>query len=197
MYSNQFDFKAILNQAALIPQVNDLSIDQLIAMPDAMFGTLSDTQLEALAQRASLITRQRFGHVMRFFVPLYLSNECYNNCTYCGFSYDRDIDRYTLSDDEIIENVQILVNKGFQHILLLTGEAAKTVEMSYFERVLPLIRPYVAQLGMEVQPLEESDYRQLIELGLDAVTVYQETYHKDHYLMHHLSGETRKRMAPS
>ena len=64
-----------------------------------------------------------------------------NNCTYCGFSYDRDIDRYTLSDVEIIENVQILVNKGFQHILLLTGEAAKTVEMTYFERVLPLIRP--------------------------------------------------------
>ena len=117
------------------------SIDALCARPYAIFSELSDAQLEALAQRARQITRQRFGSTMRFFVPLYLSNECYNNCTYCGFSYDRDIERYTLSDKEILDNVKILVNKGFQHLLLLTGEAAKTVEMSYFERVLPLIRP--------------------------------------------------------
>ena len=192
MYSNQFDFKYILNRAEVIPASTDRSIDQLLATPDAIFGVLSDSQLEALAQRAAFITQQRFGHVMRFFVPLYLSNECYNNCTYCGFSYDRDIERYTLNDEEILENVQILVNKGFQHILLLTGEAAKTVEMTYFERVLPLIRPHVSQLGMEVQPLDQPDYERLIELGLDAVTVYQETYHKDHYLMHHLSGKKRR-----
>ncbi|RAP24740.1 2-iminoacetate synthase ThiH [Candidatus Marinamargulisbacteria bacterium SCGC AG-343-K17] len=192
MYSEQFCFKSTEEQRLLLGDGTHLTVDELLTQPYAVFSDINDQQLEALAQRASLITRQRFGHVMRFFVPLYLSNECYNNCTYCGFSYDRDIDRYTLSDAEIVENVQILVNKGFQHILLLTGEAAKTVEMTYFERVLPLIRPYVAQLGMEVQPLEESDYRQLIELGLDAVTVYQETYHKDHYLMHHLSGKKRR-----
>jgi 2-iminoacetate synthase len=91
-----------------------------------------------------------------------------------------------------MDNVQALVNRGFQHILLLTGEAQKTVEMAYFERVLPLIRPHVSQLGMEVQPLEEADYSRLIACGLDAVTVYQETYHKDHYLMHHLSGKKRR-----
>ena len=64
--------------------------------------------------------------------------------------------------------------------------------MTYFERVLPLIRPHVSQLGMEVQPLDQSDYKALVTLGLDAVTVYQETYHKDHYLMHHLSGKKRR-----
>ena len=66
MYSNQFDFKYILNRAEVIPASTDQSIDQLLATPDAIFGVLSDSQLEALAQRAAFITQQRFGHVMRF-----------------------------------------------------------------------------------------------------------------------------------
>ena len=193
MYSEQFSFKDTVSKRDHLPMVvGELGIDELLAQPYAIFSDVSDDQLEALAQRASAITRQRFGKVMRFFVPLYLSNECYNNCTYCGFSFDRNIHRYTLSDDEVVANVNILVDKGFQHLLLLTGEAQKTVEMTYFERVLPLIRPHVSQLGMEVQPLEESDYQRLIACGLDAVTVYQETYHKDQYLVHHLSGKKRR-----
>lgn len=193
MYSDWFSFESTLAEVSRLSTVPpNQSIDALCARPYAIFSELSDAQLEALAQRARQITRQRFGSTMRFFVPLYLSNECYNNCTYCGFSYDRDIERYTLSDKEILDNVKILVNKGFQHLLLLTGEAAKTVEMSYFERVLPLIRPHVAQLGMEVQPLDQLDYERLVTLGLDSVTVYQETYHKDHYLIHHLSGKKRR-----
>ena len=64
--------------------------------------------------------------------------------------------------------------------------------MNYFKRVLPLIRPHVSQLGMEVQPLNHQDYVDLIQLGLDSLTVYQETYHKEHYLIHHLSGKKRR-----
>tara|TARA_Y100001935_G_scaffold241189_1_gene230390 strand:- start:2391 stop:3488 length:1098 start_codon:yes stop_codon:yes gene_type:complete len=193
MYSERFSFDETVAKRERIPSSRpNNTIDQLLLTPYNVFTDLTNDQLEALAQRAAYITKQRFGNVMRFFVPLYLSNECYNNCTYCGFSYDRNIDRYTLNDTEVIDNVQALVSRGFQHILLLTGEAQKTVEMPYFERILPLIRPHVSQLGMEVQPLEEADYSRLIVCGLDAVTVYQETYHKDHYLMHHLSGKKRR-----
>ena len=192
MYSKIFNFQDTLKKRLSIHSYPHLSIDELLERPYAIFSQITDEQLELLAQKATLITKQRFGNVMRFFVPLYLSNECFNNCTYCGFSYDRNIDRYTLSDAEIIENVELLVNKGFQHLLLLTGESAKNVEMNYFRRVLPLIRPKVAQLGMEVQPLSVEDYSELIALGLDSVTVYQETYQKDHYLMHHLSGKKRR-----
>jgi 2-iminoacetate synthase len=44
---------------------------------------------EALPQMAELaerLTRQRFGNTIGFYVPLYLSNLCANDCTYCGFS---------------------------------------------------------------------------------------------------------------
>ncbi|MGA0242456.1 MAG: 2-iminoacetate synthase ThiH [Candidatus Marinamargulisbacteria bacterium] len=194
MYSQVFSFQETCDKYHTLKNtsVKGMPLEALIQTPYALFGDLDNDQLEMLAQRAQAITRQRFGHVMRFFIPLYLSNECFNHCTYCGFSYERKIDRYTLSEAEVDMNIDILVKRGFQHVLLLTGEASKTVEMTYFKRILPRIRSRVAQLGMEVQPLSTADYRTLIDLGLDAVTVYQETYHKDRYLMHHLSGKKRR-----
>ena len=192
MYSSVYSFSHLSDAYDALRKSSHSSIDDYLAQPYAVFGELTDDQLEALAQRARLITRQRFGNMIRFFIPLYLSNECYNKCTYCGFSYDHDIPRYTLTDDEIKANVDAIVEKGFQHILLLTGESQKNVEMDYFKRVLPLIRPKVAQLGMEVQPLDTDEYQALIDLGLDQITVYQETYHKDRYLMHHISGKKRR-----
>jgi 2-iminoacetate synthase len=192
MYSEQFSFANTLKDYNHL--CSHLSIDNPFntGSPYSLFSDLTDFQLENLAQESQRLTRQRFGHVMRFFIPLYLSNECFNNCTYCGFSYNRKIDRYTLSDSEIESNVTFLSNRGFKHILLLTGESAKNVEMSYFKRVLPIIKPHVSQLGMEVQPLDTNEYAELIQLGLDSITVYQETYHKDHYLIHHLSGKKRR-----
>ena len=192
MYSSTFSFdETLIKQNQIIDQPT-ASIHDLLAQPYAIFSNLTDHQLESLAQYSRTITRQRFGNMVRLFIPLYLSNECFNKCTYCGFSYDHDIDRYTLSDSEIESNLSVITKKGFQHILLLTGESQKTVEMDYFKRVLPIIRPKVSLLAMEVQPLDFDDYVSLIQLGLDQITVYQETYHKDRYLIHHISGKKRR-----
>ncbi|MEI6655156.1 MAG: 2-iminoacetate synthase ThiH, partial [Verrucomicrobiota bacterium] len=64
------------------------------------FGLLIDgagEPLESLARRSQQLTRRHFGKTMRLFAPLYLSNECVNNCSYCGFSRDAAILRTTLS----------------------------------------------------------------------------------------------------
>src|SRR3954454_13970760 len=58
--------------------------------------------LEELCHRAQVITRQRFGKVIRLFAPLYLCNECINKCRYCGFSEDNPILRVTLAVDELL-----------------------------------------------------------------------------------------------
>lgn len=51
----------------------------------ALISPAAAPYLEPLAQRAQQLTRQRFGNVVSFYVPLYLSNLCANDCTYCGF----------------------------------------------------------------------------------------------------------------
>ena len=47
--------------------------------------------MEAMAQRSHDLTLRHFGRVIRFFAPLYVSNECINVCKYCGFSRDNPI----------------------------------------------------------------------------------------------------------
>ena len=67
----------------------------------ALISPAASEILETLGRRAHLMTQQRFGKVIRLFAPLYLSNECINNCTYCGFSRDNPILRVTLSLAEV------------------------------------------------------------------------------------------------
>jgi 2-iminoacetate synthase len=87
--------------------------------------------LEQLGVCSSHITRQRFGKVMRLFAPLYLSNECINNCKYCGFSRDNPILRLTLTVEELRREAQALVDQGFRNILLVAGEHPKFVSTGY------------------------------------------------------------------
>ena len=67
----------------------------------ALLSPAASGYLEPLAQRAQRLTRQRFGNVVSFYVPLYLSNLCANDCTYCGFSMSNRIKRKTLDEADI------------------------------------------------------------------------------------------------
>ncbi|SFA43033.1 tyrosine lyase ThiH [Pedobacter suwonensis] len=158
------DFKALISPAAL-PYIEDM------------------------AQISQRLTLDRFGRVIQMYIPLYLSNECNNICTYCGFSYDNKVRRRTLNSMEIMQEVAVIKGMGYDHVLLVTGEANQTVHTDYFKKVLDLISPHFAHISMEVQPLDVEDYEILIPHGLNTVLVYQETYHQDDYRKHHPKGK--------
>lgn len=145
--------------------------------------------LEDMAQISQRLTLDRFGRVIQMYIPLYLSNECNNICTYCGFSYDNKVRRRTLNPMEIMQEVAVIKGMGYDHVLLVTGEANQTVHTDYFKKVLDLISPHFSHISMEVQPLDVADYETLIPHGLNTVLVYQETYHQDDYRKHHPKGK--------
>ena len=153
----------------------------------ALISPAAEAYLFEMVAKSEQLTLQRFGKTVSLFAPLYLSNTCANECTYCGFSMSNAIKRLTLDEGQIQSEIRAIKEKGFDHILLVTGETKK-VSMPYFERMLPLFKPAFSQLSMEVQPLETSEYKQLQGMGLDGVLVYQETYRRKTYLEHHLRG---------
>ena len=155
----------------------------------ALISPAAAPYLEQMARISQQLTLKRFGKAIQLYVPLYLSNECHNICTYCGFSYDQSIKRKTLSPVELMQEVALIKSMGYEHILLVSGEANQSVHVDYFKNVLKLLRPHFAHISMEVQPLEREDYQQLIPLGLDTVLVYQETYHQKNYKSHHPKGK--------
>lgn len=155
----------------------------------ALISPAAVPYLEEMAALSQRLTMKRFGKVIQMYVPLYLSNECKNICTYCGFSFDNKVKRKILSPMEIMSEVSVIKDMGYDHVLLVTGEDNENVHVDYFKKVLDLIRPRFAHISMEVQPLDLEDYQQLTPYGLNTVLVYQETYHKEDYKKHHPKGK--------
>lgn len=154
----------------------------------ALISPAAKPYIEQMAQMSKMLTRKRFGNTMQMYAPMYLSNECHNRCTYCGFSYNNKIHRKILNDEEILKEIHFLKSKGYDHLLMVTGEANAKVGVDYFENAIRLVKPYFANISLEVQPLEEAEYKRLAGAGLYAVLVYQETYHKEEYKKHHPKG---------
>ncbi len=145
--------------------------------------------LRDMVMKSMQLTRKRFGRTINMYVPLYLTNLCTNKCAYCGFSSDNKFARTVLTLEEIEAECKAIQDLGFQNILLVTGESERRGGMDYFRQVLPVVKPYAAYLQMEVQPLNTEDYAELKTLGLDSVSVYQETYHPATYKAVHLAGK--------
>jgi len=153
-----------------------LKKSELVERFENLIAPKSDQALEAMAQASRSLTRQNFGRTMRLFAPLYLSNECINNCRYCGFSRDNPILRVTLDVDEVVAEGQHLAHQGFRQILLVAGEHPKFVSRDYLAECVRALAPDFSSISIEVGPMETEDYVPVVEAGAEGLVVYQETY---------------------
>ena len=144
--------------------------------------------LEPLGRRAQQLTQQRFGKVVRLFAPLYLSNECINNCQYCGFSRDNPILRVTLSQEEVRREADAILAQGFRNILLVAGEHPKFVSSNYLAESVRTLHGDVPSISLEVGPMSAEDYRPIVQAGAEGLVVYQETYDPALYDQLHTAG---------
>jgi 2-iminoacetate synthase len=157
----------------------------------ALISSKSDAELEGLAQEAHTLTLKNFGRTMRLFAPLYLSNECINNCRYCGFSRDNPILRVTLSRDQVVAEGRHLAHEGFRHILLVAGEHPKFVSQDYLAECVRALAPDFSSISIEVGPMEMAGYIPVVEAGAEGLVAYQETYNREIYSELHTAGPKR------
>lgn len=177
-------FAATLDNLALRKSPLVQRFEQLIAPK-------SDPELQAMAETSSALTRQNFGRTMRLFAPLYLSNECINNCRYCGFSRDNPILRVTLTVDEVVTEARHLSCAGFRQILLVAGEHPKFVSRNYLADCVRVLAPDFPSISIEVGPMEKDDYVWIVDAGAEGLVVYQETYNREIYAEMHTAGPKR------
>jgi 2-iminoacetate synthase len=169
-----------------------LKKSDLIGGFERLITPKSDLELEAIAQTSRSLTLQNFGRTMRLFAPLYLSNECINNCRYCGFSRDNPILRVTLDVNEVVAEAQHLVRQGFRQILLVAGEHPKFVSRDYLAECIRALVPEFSSISIEVGPMETEDYVSIVEAGAEGLVVYQETYNRGVYAEMHTAGPKRE-----
>lgn len=155
----------------------------------ALLSPAAHPYLETMAQLSRRYTMERFGKTIQFFIPLYMTNSCTNHCVYCGFNAGNDIKRIVLTEEQILQEAESIKKMGnFQNIILLTGENPKVADVNYIEKAIRIVKPYFANINVEVQPLDTDGYRQLIEAGLYGVTCFQETYNQSRYKVYHPKG---------
>ncbi|MCB1275853.1 radical SAM protein, partial [Prosthecobacter sp.] len=166
-------------QTSFIPTLDALPARKspLMERFAALLEPKAPAQIEAMARESQIITRRNFGKTMRLFAPLYVSNECVNNCSYCGFSRDNNaILRVTLTVDQVIAEAKHLVEQGFRNILLVAGEHPRFVSEGYLEECIRALRDLVPTIGIEVGPMEAPEYERMVKAGAEGLVVYQETY---------------------
>ena len=155
----------------------------------ALISPAAKPFLEEMARESQRLTQERFGKTVQLYIPLYLSNHCQNVCIYCGFNAQNKMKRKKLTTEELHDELSAIKGMGFEHILLVTGEANNKAGIEYFREVFPIVRQYFSLISIEVQPLAENEYSELVQLGLNTVYLYQETYNQQAYPKYHAKGK--------
>ncbi len=154
----------------------------------ALISPRASNYIEELAHHSNKITQRHFGKTIRLFAPLYLSNECVNICTYCGFSRNNEIPRITIPLEQVVAETKLLANQGFRSLLLVAGEHPKYVSNGYVEKCITHCLEIMPSIAIELGPLETEGYKPLVNAGCEGLIVYQETYHQPTYKAIHPAG---------
>jgi len=150
--------------------------------------------IELIKEGARELKKKIYGNRIVLFAPLYVGNKCRNNCQYCGFRVsNKDAIRKTLSDQELIQEVEALEDNGQKRLILVYGEhpdyspeyIAHTVRTVYSVKSGP---GEIRRVNINAAPLEIEGFRTVKEAKIGTYQIFQETYHPEAYKLYHLGG---------
>lgn len=163
----------------------ELSVEEFMIL----ISPAASSHLEEMAAMSQRFTRERFGNTISMYIPMYVSNACTNKCVYCGFNHDNEIERTTLTMDQVTAECEAIKKLGpFENLLIVSGEYPTLNGVDYMEKVFATCRPYFHNLTIEAMPMKQVDYERLVASGLNGVVCFQETYNRKAYTKYHPQG---------
>lgn len=176
---------SILEKAVLGKELNLEDAAALLSIEnDEWFARLLDTALK--------VKERVFGKRIVLFAPLYLSNECVNQCLYCAFQAGNLKEkRKTLTIDEAIKEANFLVKRGFRRTLLVTAENKAKCSVDY---IVSVTKELYQKTGLRIihlnaAPMEVEELSEIRNAGIGVFQVFQETYNKETYEKLHVKGK--------
>ena len=144
---------------------------------------------------AKAIKHRFYGNRIVMFAPLYLSNYCVNQCTYCPYhAKNKHIRRKKLSQDEIREEVTALQDLGHKRLALESGEDPVMNPIDYILECIHTVYSVkhkngsIRRVNINIAATTVENYRKLKEAGIGTYILFQETYNKKSYLELHPAG---------
>jgi len=192
-------------------QLRDRRLVRALAAPDSTHARIVATLGELSCRIASFLAtplavllerhhgevvmshRTHFGGEVLLFAPLYLSNACLNDCSYCGFRSGLKFKRTRLDVGQAVAEAEFLATAGHRSIDLVTGEIPSRRFVTYLCKVIRAIREAtpIERISLNLGALGKEDYARLNEAGATGYHLYQETYDPQTYFRVHQEGPKR------
>jgi 2-iminoacetate synthase len=153
--------------------------------------------VESIFEAARQLKRDVYGNRVVLFAPLYIGNECVNDCDYCGFRRsNREAVRRTLDKEELVKQVTELERHGQKRLILVFGEHPQYSAEFIAEAVATVYsvtqdKGDIRRVNINAAPLDHEGFRLVHEAGIGTYQIFQETYHHETYATVHPQG-TRK-----
>lgn len=170
----------ILEKARVGKGLTHLEVARLLQVED-------DETLRQMYEIAGEIKKKIYGNRIVMFAPLYISNYCVNNCTYCGYKRDNQFTRRRLSKEEIQDEVKLLEKMGHKRLALEVGEDPVNCDIDYVLEAIDTIynteneQGNIRRINVNIAATTTENYRRLKEKNIGTYILFQETYHEPTY----------------
>jgi 2-iminoacetate synthase len=153
--------------------------------------------VEQIFDTARRLKQEVYGNRIVLFAPLYIGNNCVNDCRYCGFRRsNHEQRRATLSTEEIRKEVKAMEDRGHKRMIIVFGEAPQYDA----EFIASCVREIYAvrsghgemrRVNVNASPLNVDDFKIVKASNIGTYQIFMETYHHATYAAMH-PRDTRK-----
>jgi 2-iminoacetate synthase len=169
---------------------NRLNPDEMAVLINAEDPALVNEIFEGARE----LKQRIYGNRIVLFAPLYIGNECINNCQYCGFRCtNKEVSRKTLTFPELDNEVEALVNRGHKRLILVYGEHPQYDAQFIHDTVKKVYgikkgNGEIRRVNINAAPLDVEGFKLVKSAGIGTYQIFQETYHQETYKQMHPSG---------
>lgn len=181
------DIQEILRKADNFEGLNHKEVAQLLM-------TDKQEHLDRIFEIALKIKEHIYGNRIVLFAPLYVSDYCVNQCSYCSYNCKHGFERHKLTMDELREEVRILEQMGHKRLALEAGEDDEECPINYILECIQTIYDMkfengeIRRCNVNIAATTEENFKKLHDIGIGTYILFQETYHRPTYEKVHISG---------
>ena len=148
---------------------------------EAIVTLLTTAPAEELYRRADDVRRDAVGDEVHLRGLIEFSNICRNDCLYCGIRRSNSsVQRYRMTDDELVETARRAAALGFQTVVLQSGEDLH-FDQARMCRIIEQIKRLDVALTLSIGERDYADYKAFREAGADRYLLRIETTDQDLY----------------
>ena len=155
---------------------------------------LKSKNADEIYKKANKIRRENCGNIVHLRALIEFSNFCKKQCLYCGInSKNKNVKRYRLSENEIVETAKQAAKLGFKTIVLQSGED-DFFDTKKMCSIIESIKELNVALTLSIGEKTKEEYRAYKNSGADRYLLRIETTDENLYKKLHPNSDFKNRL---